>query len=80
MGRGQRKPGHGMSTALKSARELAAEFGCSKRKVQDLARSLGIGANFGGAAGYRFSEADKQAILEALRPVAPVARRRRRSA
>ena len=68
------------TSAFKTTKELASDFGCSTKKIQDLARSLGVGANFGGAAGYRFSEADKQAILEALRPVVAPARRRRRSA
>lgn len=64
---------------LQTTAEVAAEFRCSNKKVSELARSLGIGSNFGGRAGYRFSEADKAALLEALRPAAPVARRRRRA-
>jgi excisionase family DNA binding protein len=59
--------------------ELAAEMRVSKRKVTELATTHGIGANVGGSAGYRFREADVEALWEALRPVvAPPVRRRRR--
>ncbi len=64
-----------------TASDLATEWQVSKRKVTDTATRLGVGANFGGRAGYRFSAADKAAIWEALRPKPlPSARRRRRAA
>jgi hypothetical protein len=61
--------------------EVADEFRCSPRKVADVAREHGIGANLGGRAGWRFTESDKLAIWEAMRPkkVATVRRRRRAS-
>lgn len=58
--------------------EVAEEFRCSARKVSDLARANGIGANLGGRAGWRFTEADKLALWDAMRPVAKVNPRRRR--
>lgn len=64
-----------------TAREVADEFRCSARKVTEVARDHSIGADFQGRAGYRFTEADKLALWEAMRPVKPVeVRRRRRSA
>ena len=61
--------------------EVAEEFRCSPRKISDVARANRIGANLGGRAGWRFTEADKLALWDAMRPVEKVApRRRRRSA
>lgn len=70
------------STEVFTADEVAAEFRCSTRKVTDLARLNGIGANLGGRAGWRFTEADKAALWDVMRPkpVAPPGRRRRRPA
>jgi hypothetical protein len=64
-----------------TASEVAAELRCSTRKVTDVATANGIGANLGGRAGYRFTEADKLALWEAMRPkvVTQVRRRRRAS-
>lgn len=58
--------------------EVADEFRCSPRKVSDVARANGLGANLGGRAGWRFTEADKLALWEAMRPAKPIAVRRRR--
>lgn len=64
-----------------TAHEVAEEFRCSARKVTETATANGIGANLGGRAGYRFTEADKLALWEAMRPkVVAQVRRRRRSA
>lgn len=64
-----------------TATEVADEFRCSTRKVTETATAHGIGANLGGRAGFRFTEADKLALWEAMRPkAAAVVRRRRRSA
>lgn len=68
-----------MST--KTAPEVAEELRISTRKVTDLATELGIGANVGGSAGFRFRESDVLALWDAMRPKVEVApRRRRRSA
>lgn len=58
--------------------EVAEEFRCSPRKVSDVARENSIGAQLGGTAGWRFTEADKLALWEAMRPKQVVAVRRRR--
>lgn len=61
--------------------EVAGEFRCSPRKVSDVARANSIGANLEGRAGWRFTEADKLALWEAMRPKqVATPRRRRRSA
>lgn len=60
--------------------EVAEEFRCSPRKVSDVARANSVGANLGGRAGWRFTEGDKLALWEAMRPKpAPAVRRRRRT-
>jgi hypothetical protein len=61
-----------------TAAEVAEEFRCSKRKITDTATKNRIGADLDGRAGFRFTEADKDALWNAMRPEAPVAHRRRR--
>lgn len=58
--------------------EVAEEFRCSPRKVSDVARANGIGANLGGRAGWRFTEGDKLALWEAMRPATKAIVRRKR--
>lgn len=65
---------------VKTTSEVAAELRLSERKITDLAAKHGIGANAGGRAGYRFSEADVLALWAAMRPKVEVAPRRRRRA
>jgi transposase-like protein len=48
--------------------EVAAEFRCSPRKVSEVARKHGIGADLGGRAGWRFTAADKSRLLAAMKP------------
>ena len=70
-----------MSTEYKyRTNDLAAEFGISPKTVRKKGRALGIGINFTGTAGFRYSEADRQKFIESLRPVAPVTKPRRRRA
>ena len=64
----------------KTAAEVADELRISRRKVTDLASSLGIGANVGGRAGYRFQPSDVEALWEAMRPKVETTPRRRRRA
>lgn len=61
-----------------TATEVAEELRISPRKVREVAKDIGVGANVGGTAGYRYSEADKLAIWESMRPVQVVERRRKR--
>jgi transposase-like protein len=48
--------------------EVAAEFRCSPRKVSEVARKHGIGADLGGRAGWRFTEADKARLWAVMKP------------
>ena len=60
--------------------EVAEEFRCSPRKLSDVARANEIGAQLSGRAGWRFTEADKLALWEAMRPAKQAIVRRRRRA
>ena len=66
-------PGTVLTTA-----EVAERLRCSEWKVRKEAKRLGLGVNLAGRAGYRYTEADADALWESMRPVAPVERRRRR--
>jgi hypothetical protein len=63
-----------------TSKHLAAEFGVEVETMRRRLRELGLGLDFGGRAGYRYSEADRASLIESLRPVEAVTRRRRRSA
>jgi hypothetical protein len=65
-----------------TAREVAAQWRCSVYKVAKTARAAGVGVQLAGRAGWRFTQADVDAMVAHLRPapVAPVRRRRRRAA
>lgn len=60
----------------RNASQVAAIFGCSKRKVTDEATRHGIGYNLGGRAGYRFTAADVERLRKAMAPRAAVEGRR----
>jgi hypothetical protein len=64
----------------KSTADVAGDLKCSKVMVHKLARSLGVGYDFGGSVGFRFTDADVQKMRDSLRIQAPVAARRRRRA
>ena len=66
--------------SLHTAADLATELRCTTRKVTKEATRLGIGINLGGRAGYRFTDEDKQRLLDSMRPSAPVSPRRKRRA
>lgn len=51
--------------------EVAAEFRCSPRKVSQVARRHGIGADFGGSAGWRFTADDKRRLWAVMKPAKP---------
>lgn len=51
--------------------EVAAEFRCSPRKVSQVARRHGIGADFGGSAGWRFTPDDKRRLWAVMKPAKP---------
>lgn len=60
----------------KTASEVAGILRCSDRKVWTEARKHGVGYNLGGRAGWRFTEADVDALRKAMAPPAPVKKRR----
>lgn len=61
--------------------EVADQLRIGARKVRKVASEYGLGINVGGTAGYRYSQADIDALWEAMRPAQPIAaKRRRRSA
>lgn len=49
------------------ASDLATEFDCSVKTIHKRAKALGIGINFGGRAGYRFSADDKHKLIASLK-------------
>lgn len=51
--------------------DLAAEFDIATKTVRKRAKSLGLGLDLGGRAGFRYSEADRQRLIESLRPTPP---------
>lgn len=65
-----------MTTYMTTA-EVAAERKVSTTAIRRLRKQLNVGEKWGGRAGYRFSEEDRAVIAEAMKPQAPVQRRRR---
>jgi biotin operon repressor len=60
---------------------LAAELGISSKTLRKKARALNIGIDLEGRAGFRYSDADRQRLIESLRPTEqPKQQRRRRRA
>lgn len=59
-----------------TAAEVAALFGCSRRKVTEEATRQRIGYNLGGRAGYRFTALDIEKLRAAMAPPAPVEQKR----
>lgn len=57
--------------------EVAEQLRVGPRKVLKLAKEYRLGINAEGRAGYRFEQADVDAMWEAMRPVQKVARRRK---
>lgn len=64
-----------MNTDL-NTHDVAKQFGCSRRKIRELARQLGIGYDLGGRAGFRFTPADVDRFRTALAPKPPVEQKR----
>jgi hypothetical protein len=64
-----------------STADVAAKIGCAPVTVLRRAKPLGVGIVIGGTAGMRFSDADIEQLVAAMRPTAPTAapRRRRRT-
>lgn len=68
-----------MSEYPYSTADLAAELGTARKTIRKKAARLGIGIDLEGRAGFRYSEADRRALLDSMKPSAPVAPRRKRS-
>lgn len=64
-------------TAFTTA-DVAEQLRISPRKVRKQAAILGLGIEVGGRAGYRYSQADIDALWESMRPVQAVERKRKR--
>lgn len=60
--------------------DLAAEFGITNKTLRKRAHALGLGIDLEGRAGFRYSEADRQRLIESLRPEPAVTPRRKRRA
>lgn len=70
-----------MSEYRHTTADLMAEFGVSRQTLRKRAAALGIGINFDGRAGFRYSDEDRQRLIESLRPAAtPAPKRKRRRA
>ena len=65
-----------------STADVAAKMGnASTKTIRKRARALGLGIDLQGRAGYRYSEADLEKLIDSMRPVgAEVPKRRRRRA
>lgn len=61
-----------------STADLAEDFKTSRKTIRKRASALGIGIDLEGRAGFRYTEADRQKLIESLRPAAPVAPKRKR--
>lgn len=59
-----------MSTQNLTAKEVADRLRCTPRKVTKTATELGIGANLGGRAGFRFTEDEVERLRDSMRPAA----------
>lgn len=58
---------------------LAADFQVDRKTLRRKARALGLGIDFGGRAGFRYSEDDRRKLIESLRPAPEVKKARKRT-
>lgn len=70
-----------MTTYDHTTASLAAEFDVDRKTLRKKAAALGLGIDFGGRAGFRYSDDDRRLLIDSLRPV-PIkkARKQRRRA
>lgn len=69
-----------MTTYDHTTTSLAVEFAVDRKTVRKKARALGLGIDFGGRAGFRYSDDDRRKLIDSLRPVTVAPRRKRRRA
>lgn len=63
-----------------STASLAADLGLATKTVRRRARSLRLGINLDGRAGFRYSEADRRKLIESMRPAVAVKPARKKRA
>lgn len=56
-----------MNVPTLSTAEVAKRLQMPTRKVSKTAREIGVGHDYGGRVGFRFTEADAEAILDSFR-------------
>ena len=56
-------------TQMLTTKEVALRLRCSARTVTKTASKHGIGVNYGGSAGFRFTEDDVDRIRQTFAPV-----------
>ena len=66
--------------AFFTTKDIAAYLGCSVWKVRQAAQAIKVGMDLGGRAGFRYTAADRQAIVDSLRPAKPISKRKKRRA
>lgn len=66
-----------MSTYSYTTQDLADELDVAPKTIRRRAARLGLGIDLEGRAGFRYSEADRLALLESMRPVPATPRRRK---
>lgn len=59
--------------------DVAERLGCSHYKVYSLARTLGVGIDLGGPAGFRFNEAEYERMRASMRVLPKPGRKRSRN-
>lgn len=58
-----------MTTYEHTTASLAAEFDVDRKTLRKKAKALAIGIDFGGRAGFRYSDEDRRKLIDSLRPV-----------
>jgi hypothetical protein len=58
----------GASTRYRlSTLDLATELGTTPKTLRKRAKALGVGINLNGTVGFRFSDQDRQALIDSMR-------------
>lgn len=63
-----------------STADMAAKVGLGRKATRARAKALGLGIDRQGRAGFAYSEADVQKLIESMRPIEQPAKRRKRRA
>lgn len=68
-----------MTATWYTTADLATEFGISAKTLRKKAAALRIGIDLEGRAGFRYSEADRQKLIDDMRVEQPAPAKRKRS-